>query len=64
MKSSPSVFRRPRPDNETIAPVTIFDAQGRVVRIVPAAEFQRAAASSGGQRNEWPRRIARPTAGQ
>ena len=38
MKSSPSVFRRPRPDNETIAPVTIFDAQGRVVYSSPAGK--------------------------
>jgi len=26
--------------NESIAPVTILDAQGRVVRVVPAAEFR------------------------
>jgi hypothetical protein len=35
------------PDREeTPAPVTIFDGQGRVVRVVPAAEFRRAAVSS------------------
>lgn len=26
---------------ETIAPVTILDAQGRVIRVVPAHEFRR-----------------------
>jgi len=28
--------------DESIAPVTILDAQGRVVRVVPADQFQRA----------------------
>ena len=28
-------------DEEPIAPVTIFDAQGQVVRVVPAEEFRR-----------------------
>ena len=29
------------PDEQPIAPVTILDAQGRVVRIVSAEEFRR-----------------------
>ena len=29
------------PDEQSIAPVTILDAQGRVVRVVPAEEFLR-----------------------
>ena len=29
-------------DDESVAPVTIFDARGRVVRIVTAAEFRAA----------------------
>jgi hypothetical protein len=36
--------RKPVPlpsDEEPIAPVTILDAQGRVVRVVPAEEFLR-----------------------
>jgi len=28
-------------DEQSIAPVTILDAQGRVVRVVPAEEFRR-----------------------
>jgi hypothetical protein len=28
-------------DDEVIAPVTIFDAQGQVVQVVAAAEFRR-----------------------
>ncbi len=33
-------------DEGTIAPVTILDAAGRVVRIVPAKEFRQAAAAA------------------
>jgi len=33
-------------DERPIAPVTIFDADGRVVRVVPAAEFQKGAAAA------------------
>jgi len=32
---------RPAQGQELIAPVTILDAQGRVVRVVDAAEFRR-----------------------
>jgi hypothetical protein len=46
MKSSRAAAKRPGADDTTIAPVTIFDAEGRVVRVVPAAEFQRAAAAA------------------
>lgn len=38
MKSA-AVAASPAP-TDTIAPVTIFDAEGRVVRVVPAAEFR------------------------
>ena len=31
----------PLPSDEEPAPVTIFDAQGQVVRVVPAEEFRR-----------------------
>ena len=40
MRSSAGLVRPPGQD-ETIAPVTILDGQGRVVRVVPAAEFRR-----------------------
>jgi hypothetical protein len=33
-------------EERAIAPVTIFDGAGRVVRVVPAEEFQRAAAAA------------------
>jgi hypothetical protein len=46
MKSSRVAANRPGTDDAMIAPVTIFDAEGRVVRVVPAAEFQRAAAAA------------------
>ena len=31
---------------EPVAPVTIFDGNGSVLRVVPAAEFRRAAAAA------------------
>ena len=34
---------------EAIAPVTILDGQGRVVRVVPAEEFRRAATRAYGR---------------
>ena len=37
-----SANRRDAADVEGIAPVTILDGLGRVIRIVPAAEFRRA----------------------
>ena len=46
MKSSRAAVKRPANDDVAIAPVTIFDAEGRVVRVVPATEFQRAAAAT------------------
>lgn len=33
--------RRPDGDEENVAPVTILDGQGRVIRIVPVEEFRR-----------------------
>ena len=40
MKTSFEAVRLPLGD-EPVAPVTILDAQGRVVRIVPAEDFRR-----------------------
>jgi hypothetical protein len=40
MKDSSSAVRLPSHD-ESIAPVTILDGRGSVLRIVPAAEFRR-----------------------
>ncbi len=40
MKDSSIAVRLPSHD-ESIAPVTILDGHGRVLRIVPAAEFRR-----------------------
>jgi hypothetical protein len=40
MSDSSGAVRLPSHD-ESIAPVTILDGQGRVVRVVPAAEFRR-----------------------
>jgi hypothetical protein len=37
-------------DEEPIAPVTILDSQGRVVRVVPASEFRRARGEKEGPR--------------
>ena len=62
MKRSPSVVRLPGHDDETIAPVTIMDAQGRVVRVVPAAEFPRSAPAGRGHWLERRRRLPRPPA--
>ena len=38
---------------EPIAPVTILDEQGRVVRVVQASEFRRAATSRVGRPGGW-----------
>jgi hypothetical protein len=60
MKSSSETVRLPRRD-EAIAPVTIFDAQGRIVRVVPATEFQRSAPVPSLHRHERRRRVPRPS---
>jgi hypothetical protein len=41
MKSAPVLVKLPSRNDEPIAPVTIFDAEGRVLRVVPAAVFHR-----------------------
>jgi len=46
MKSTRGTAKTTLEDERPIAPVTIFDAAGRVVRVVPAAEFQHAAAAA------------------
>ena len=46
MKTSRAALKRPANDDVAIAPVTILDAEGRVVRVVPATEFQRAAGAT------------------
>jgi hypothetical protein len=38
---------------EPIAPVTILDEQGRVVRVVQASEFRRAATTGAGRTGGW-----------
>lgn len=38
---------------EPIAPVTILDEQGRVVRVVQASEFRRAATTHTGRTGSW-----------
>ena len=45
MKDISGAVRLPSHE-ESIAPVTILDGQGSVVRVVPAAEFRRLAPSS------------------
>jgi hypothetical protein len=40
MKDSAETLR-PSAGDELVAPVTIFDAQGQVVRVMAAAEFRR-----------------------
>ena len=39
--------------DEPIAPVTILDEQGRVVRVVQASEFRRAATTRMGRTGGW-----------
>ncbi len=53
MNTISTVVDLPSPE-ESIAPVTILDAEGRVVRIVPAEEFRRHHPLSGGDRDETP----------
>ena len=48
-------------DKRPIAPVTIFDGAGRIVRVVPAAEFQHAAAAARAARSsEEPEEVLVP----
>jgi hypothetical protein len=61
MKRSAEAVRLSRRE-EAIAPVTIFDAQGRIVRVVPATEFRRSAPVSRAPRFERRRREPRPVA--
>jgi hypothetical protein len=57
MRHSSGAVRLPLRD-ESIAPVTILDGQGRVVRVVDASEFRRTQPPTG---NAWrDRRRARP----
>lgn len=52
--------KRPVVDQEDVAPVTILDGLGRVVRIVPAAEFRRIhGAPERPSRDSWRRRRER-----
>lgn len=46
MKNTRRTAKTAVDDERPIAPVTIFDAGGRIVRVVPAAEFQHAAAAA------------------
>lgn len=57
-----SAVRAPEHE-DAIAPVTIYDAEGRVLRIVPATEFHRPAAAPRGHWHERRRAIPRPGAG-
>ena len=46
MKSTRGIADTAVEDRRPIAPVTIFDGAGRIVRVVPATEFQHAAAAA------------------
>ena len=58
MRSSAGLVRPPGQD-ETIAPVTILDGQGRVVRVAPATEFRRPEPASRGLGRERRRGLSR-----
>jgi len=62
MKSSSGYIRLPE-HAETIAPVTILDGQGHVVRVVPETESRRPEPASRGHWRERYRRLPRPVAG-
>jgi len=62
MKSSSGYIRLPE-HAETIAPVTILDGQGHVVRVVPETESRRPEPASRGHWRERHRRLPRPVAG-
>ncbi len=64
MKSAPVLVRLPSRNDETIAPVTIFDTEGRVLRVVPAAEFHPPAPDPRGHRQQRARRLRRPAGGR
>ncbi len=59
MKSSSGAVRVPRHE-EVIAPVTILDGQGRVVRVVPGAEFRGPEPPARGHWRDRRRRPVRP----
>jgi hypothetical protein len=63
MKNSSRVVRFPGHNDEAIAPVTIFDGQGRILRVVPAAEFRPSAPAPRGHGHERRDRPLRPAAG-
>lgn len=63
MKTSSSTVRLPSRDDDSIAPVTILDAEGRVVRVVPATEFRRPGQAARGHWRERRRRPPRSKAG-
>lgn len=64
MKRSPVPVKLPTDEAEVIAPVTILDAEGRVVRVVPAAEFHRPAPVPFRHWHERQRRLRRPGRGR
>jgi hypothetical protein len=63
MKGPLSMVRLPSYDEETIAPVTILDAQGRVLRVVPGTEFHPPGTAGRAPWQARRRRHPRPTAG-
>jgi hypothetical protein len=62
MNSSSRVVRLPSHDDEAIGPVTIFDAEGHVLRVVPATEFHPPGLIPRGPWHERRRRHSRPPA--
>jgi hypothetical protein len=61
MKYSSVPVRLPAYDVETIAPVTILDSEGHVVRVVPAAVFHPPALAPVRHRHEQRRGVRRPS---
>jgi hypothetical protein len=59
MKRVPVQVKFPSSDDETIAPVTIYDAEGHVVRVVPALVFHPPGATERGRWHERRRRSPR-----
>ncbi len=59
MRNSSGAVRLPWRDDE-IAPVTILDGQGHVVRVIPATELRRSGPAPRGQWREMRRRPPRP----
>jgi hypothetical protein len=60
MKDSPVLVRLPAYEAETVPPVTILDADGRVIRVVPAAVFRSSAPMAPRHWHERRRRFRRP----